>query len=276
MRALIASGFGLLAIAALPQGAGGAEFDDDVFENRKLQVRFTVPEGWTLTRQTGYPSLLAFVSRGGARISLSYTRLARQQKVIQVLADNNRALETLGLKTSDAKRVKRLGHKLWQTVAQSKDGSKRNHQVYLSAGQVIYILTLSCKAADERRGLADVDYIIESLKMKRWALPQEALVRERGRSRGKAQRPFGGKDLGGRDLGGRELGGRELGGRELGGREFGGKELGGKEKATPDQGPREVTDRARKRPASGPVSRPAAPQRPGGPSETSSRSRQKS
>lgn len=171
-----------LALALLgPRRGHGSDLDGDIFEDRKLEVRFTVPEGWQLTRQTGYPSLLAFVGRNSSRIALSYTRLARQQKTIQIVTDNARALEALGLRVEQPQNTDRLGRKLWHVRARTADGKRSNQQLYVPAGQVIYILTLSAPSSEIQRAQLDLDYLLASLKFKRWPLADEGLVQEQGR-----------------------------------------------------------------------------------------------
>lgn len=180
----------LLAAALLgPRRGHSSDLDGDIFEDRKLEVRFTVPEGWQLTRQTGYPSLLAFVGRKSARIALSYTRLARQQKTIQIVTDNARALEALGLRVEPPQNTDRLGRKLWHVRARTADGKRSNQQLYVPAGQVIYILTLSAPSSEIQRAQLDLDYLLASLKFKRWPLTDEGLVQEQGRQGAQKKEP---------------------------------------------------------------------------------------
>ncbi|MCK5796380.1 MAG: hypothetical protein KAI47_04310, partial [Deltaproteobacteria bacterium] len=181
MRRLWAIAF--VAFFLLPSPRAQAnELDGDLFENRKLQVRFAVPEGWTLTLQTGYPSLLAFISRKDARIALSFTRLERQQKLIQVVTDNNRALQELGMRVQAPTRLVRFSHQLWRGIAKTADGARINRQLFIPKGEVIYILTLSCPTRGEHPNIQDLDYVLESFKAKHWALPIEVTVRDRSRS----------------------------------------------------------------------------------------------
>jgi hypothetical protein len=172
---------------AVPRDAAALDFslDTDVYENRKLGVSFAVPEGWRLSRHTGYPSLLAIVTRDKARICLSQATLKRQQKLVQVVTDNNRALTALRFRiTKSTRRSRRTENgdeqqKTWYVAA--AHGQFESRQYYLPAGRRIYTVTLTAPRARIATLQRDFAYLLDSFRAKAMRYKEEERVNERGK-----------------------------------------------------------------------------------------------
>ncbi|MBW2730990.1 MAG: hypothetical protein JRH20_01285 [Deltaproteobacteria bacterium] len=200
----------LLVVFLSPQvRAGGYQLDGDGFRDNKLRMSFTVPEKWTLSRQTGYPSLLAILTRPqSARMSISLATLERRQSMVQLLSENNRALQALGFVLKASQRTERFGHQLWQLDWTSK--GQRHRQAYIPRGARVYILTLSSSGQSFTGLVMDFDFVLESLKAQSWSLPEESHVKERSRAGGGGARPGRGSMGGSKPLPEMELPEMEL------------------------------------------------------------------
>lgn len=240
----------LLLLIALPAPARaiGYDLDGDAFRDSKLHVSFTVPEGWRLSRQTGYPSLLAILTRpDGSRLSFSLATLERRQSMVQLLTDNKRGLQALRFVLKKSQRTERYGHQLWQLDWSSR--GQRHRQAYIAAGARVYILSLSSEEKGFTNLVADFDFVLESLKARPWTWPEEGYVKERSKAgSGPAPQALPGPMSGPAGEALPELGGSKE----------------NEAPADPLDRPKDVSDRATTRPASKPATRPSSrePRRP--------------
>lgn len=147
--------------------AGALDLDTGTYRDAKLGVKLDVPEGWTLHRHTGYPSLLLILTRGQeASISLSTARFPPNQTMQRFIADNRRGLLAVGFRVFDQKRVMESGRLSWKIRARTRDGAKEVRQRYLPHGTRVFIVTLSCPSRKAEHYNFDLNQTLEALELR--------------------------------------------------------------------------------------------------------------
>lgn len=163
------------------------DLDSTSYTNRKLGVRLEVSEGWQITEQTGYPSMLALVFQPGTttQIALSVDRLpkaaarphgrSRNRQVAAAVpdvakvgvrvAENKKGFASVGLRVFSARLVSRQGRQLWTIAAETKDGKTQVRQRYLKHRDLALIFTLRCKTSELKKQVEELDQIISGLKL---------------------------------------------------------------------------------------------------------------
>jgi len=177
-----------LFLAAQHAHGQSLALEGDIYRNPKLGLTFTVPEGWRMTRQTGYPSIVAKLYRRHSRsqLAISVAELGKAQGLKGLLQANVGAMATRGIKVLSADPIERMGRRLWLVVAQfspPKGPPVALRQLYMRGATGAVIITLACPPKRLSTRLADLDYLLESLKLgpglDRSAPEDEDIVEER-------------------------------------------------------------------------------------------------
>ena len=157
----------LLLVVAIGPPASAAEIDESTYRNRQLGLEINVPEGWRLSRHTGYPSLLALLSWGDpdADVWLSVGKLRQPRQLAAFVADNNRGLEQSALRVTNSRAVTLFDVPSWEVTATTTDGKLELHQTYLAWHQLVLIWTLRFRAAARKQALAELHRLFENIKL---------------------------------------------------------------------------------------------------------------
>lgn len=190
LRALLVV-FGLLA----PQSAG-ALLERDIYRNPSLGVQFTVPEDWMLTSQTGYPSLLALLTRDQAKLSVSLAQRPPKGGIEALVRTDIRAMGALGIIAYASGKVVRARRRVWRVAARSGDGTRELRLLYLVHQKQVFIFTLSSARPRLRALLPDLEYVLESLQLEQEEAQGEKPEVSSGAHRG-SRRPPDTDDRGG-------------------------------------------------------------------------------
>jgi hypothetical protein len=122
--------------------------EDRVYRNRQIGFELTAPEGWRLTTQTGFPSLLLVLlpdQDATDTVSLSLTvRALDGRDLAKYVSGSKRALQKAGLRVLHARAGKMLEQSVWLLGAETRDGRRQIRQVFFKLGQQALTWTLSC------------------------------------------------------------------------------------------------------------------------------------
>jgi hypothetical protein len=156
--------FGLLLVAS-PVWA--IDLDEGTYTNRPVGVQMEVPEGWTLHRQTGYPSLLALLLKPERRSSISLTLGpdGSGQNLVAFVQRNEKGIREVGLTIKGSRAVTMGGRKVWQLDLVDRRGDTAVRQLYLPHGSRTLILTLSTPTRQLKQTLFDLTDTVELLEL---------------------------------------------------------------------------------------------------------------
>ncbi|HJZ85224.1 MAG TPA: hypothetical protein VKN99_08655 [Polyangia bacterium] len=109
----------------------------------RYQVRIDAPAGWTVLRQTAYPSMIAVMThKDGGRLTLSAQR-ARAGDTVEAVAERNRAaLERTGMQTGKVG-PSSIGEGTVELTATTRDGKLQVRQLHFLHGSTEFALTLT-------------------------------------------------------------------------------------------------------------------------------------
>ena len=133
----------LAALLQTARPAGALEYDEGTFRSRQVGVRFEVPEGWTLHRQTGYPSLLTVLFHKAATISLSVGILP-PKGLTSFVESNRKGMDAVGLRVLGSQHTTIGGRQVVRL--ELSHGSTRVRQLYFAHANQVLILTLTTEA----------------------------------------------------------------------------------------------------------------------------------
>lgn len=125
-----------------------------------------LPERWTATNQTGYPSLLAYMFPEGnndVSVSLAVGNLLPQDDLSQVAKRNLTVLRNLGYQVSEEKSIILTKRSVWQAVLTTKNDSPKTMQLYLVHNSQYFVLTYYAPVNQFNSYQADVFQILDSL-----------------------------------------------------------------------------------------------------------------
>jgi|GEM_PF-5588157 hypothetical protein len=137
----------IFAVSLLFSTSALANFlDDTSYTNRQLGISLSVPEGWVITKQTGYPSILAFMlsTDGGGKVALSYARLPAGKTLKRYLKETTRTMQATGFDIKSSKPVRDNGAVAWEVRAKDNLSRLRVLQFYLKRGNSLFVFTLTC------------------------------------------------------------------------------------------------------------------------------------
>jgi hypothetical protein len=156
------------ALALLwPSTSRGVDLDDAIYRNRPLGVKLEVPDGWTLHRQTGFPSILLLLSHkeSNATISLTSAKLPAKTSMKRFLADNSAGLRAIGLRLQSTKQTTLNGRPAWLIHTQAHGGAVELRQVNLPQADRVFVLTLSCPAKEVEQLAFELTRLLEVLEL---------------------------------------------------------------------------------------------------------------
>jgi hypothetical protein len=146
-----------------------AEFDVDetLFRDAKLGVKLPLPEGWTPSTQTGYPSLhlLLFAPDGKSSISLAAGTLAAGQSLRDYVLDSRQSLQRVGVHVTSTAQTSLGSRPIWEIAGQGGKKPVELRQLYLAQGNRIFILTLACSADRLSQSLLDFTETARALQV---------------------------------------------------------------------------------------------------------------
>jgi hypothetical protein len=158
----------------LTASAMALDLDDQSYVNRELGLRFAVPEGWLLSRQTGYPALLAVLTQAHSRarmaLALAGARPDASAAAIEALVRGNlAAMRTVGLWIESATPRKPQPQAGWRVIARrtatDATGPWEVRQLYLPAPRRrLLVLTLAAPQREIKTYLLDRDTLLASLE----------------------------------------------------------------------------------------------------------------
>ncbi|MCA9669969.1 MAG: hypothetical protein KC503_30445 [Myxococcales bacterium] len=169
-----------MAAVLSPSAAWGADYDSTSYKNHRLGIDLTVPEGWTITRQTGYRSMLLLATplqRGKSKpqqgapklaeatIALSYGWLGRRT-LAWFITESKRGLAGVGLGVTSERPAKVLNVRGVWIEARTKDGKQAVLQLYHKHGQRVLVWTLRCPPARLKTLGREIERFIDALKLK--------------------------------------------------------------------------------------------------------------
>jgi hypothetical protein len=137
---------GVVGIAAfglaVSVGNARAEIFANTYRSADYGVEITVPRGFELSEQRGYPGLLAraIEHTSGARLSLAAQRLAPGESARATVERNVGSLKKLGYRINGTT-TGALGAAIVDAV--SPDGKRALRQAYVAQDGFVYILTLA-------------------------------------------------------------------------------------------------------------------------------------
>lgn len=155
----------LLLLPALARGE--LNLDQSTYRNRALSVRVNIPEEWTPSTQTGYPSLLLQLSaaKGQAIISLATGQLARDQDLPGFIQHNKQALQKMGYRELRVIRDKLMpASTVWDLSGRSPDKLSALRQFYMAVARRVFIITLTCPPAEVKQHLYLPAQLLTELK----------------------------------------------------------------------------------------------------------------
>lgn len=163
--------FSLLMLLTVSQPALAADLDADLYRNQRLGLKFAAPPGWLISRQTGFPEIVALLTSKAdrqAQLSVALDTVDHKTPLPKLVAQNNGAMRAVGIKIKSSGRIERLGRHVWRTVAQAKKRNKPAmaiEQLYLQANGRVFILTLSCPARALKQLLPALDSLLDSVEL---------------------------------------------------------------------------------------------------------------
>ena len=165
--------FSLLFVASqlATQLAWAATIDGDLYRNARLGLTLTAPPGWLISRQTGYPEILALMtskSDRNAQLSVAIDSLDPGKTMDKLVAQNNQAMRALGIQVKSTGEVERMGRRVWRVVAVARDRKSPDiaiQQLYINAPAGAVILTLTCPSGALKRHQTALDSLFESVEL---------------------------------------------------------------------------------------------------------------
>ena len=159
-------GVTICLLAALPAHAQRAA--DSVVRDRVVGFKLTTPEGWRLTRQTGYPALLArltWTAWPKVTVQLSAGRLPNGTANLKAYVKrNNLALtRAVKLRIVETRSRRGAGRDGWYVAAETSGGKSQLRQIYLQNGRKVLVLTLRCPKARLGRAEEELQRMLQSL-----------------------------------------------------------------------------------------------------------------
>lgn len=168
----------LVALAFLwPSTSLGVDLDDAIYRNVPLGVKLEIPDGWTLHRQTGFPSILLLLSRkeSSATISLASAKLPAKTSMKRFLADNSAGLRAIGLRLLSTKQAILNSRPAWLIHAKAQGGAVELRQINLPQADRVFVLTLSCPAKEAEQLTFELNRLLEVLEL---SSPEKRETRE--------------------------------------------------------------------------------------------------
>jgi hypothetical protein len=163
--------FSLLIVLIASGPALAVDLDGDLYRNQRIGLKFTAPPGWLISRQTGYPEIVALMTTKTdreARLSVALDAIDRNTPLRKVVAQNNLAMRAVGIQIKSSGRVERLGRQVWRTLARATRHDKSEmaiQQIYLQANGRVFILTLSCPTRALKQHLPALDSLLDSMDL---------------------------------------------------------------------------------------------------------------
>ncbi|MFH1131885.1 MAG: hypothetical protein V1754_11160 [Pseudomonadota bacterium] len=156
----------LLLYCLFPSTSAALDLDETTFRAPKLGIILSAPEGWILTRQTGYPNILALMlaPAGNASISLAVGKLEKDGGLPGYVARNNSALSQIGLRVNTSKPATPAGQTEWEVISQNKQATIEIRQLYFHVGLRVYVLTLTCPHNQREQFISDLDDVVRSFQ----------------------------------------------------------------------------------------------------------------
>jgi hypothetical protein len=142
------------------------DLDETLFRDRKHGVRINIPEGWTPSVQTGYPSLLLLMApiRGEGQLSLAVGLRPSGKSLRDIVSYNNEGIVRLGLRIKSVRPATIFGRQVLEVAASSR-GKIEIRQIYLAEAQRVFILTLSCPSDEVVQLSIELHNILQSLEL---------------------------------------------------------------------------------------------------------------
>jgi len=157
----------IIGLVLLPSVASAIDLDESLFVNRQHGIRLEVPEGWTLSQQTGYPSVLALLLHPKSRacINLTLGTSGSGNDLRGFVLKNRKGLDAIGLRVSASRPSTVRGRAVWQLDISDRRGTTALRQLYLVHGSCALILTLSASSAQIKDHLFDLAQVVELLQL---------------------------------------------------------------------------------------------------------------
>lgn len=171
LLAMLARSPALLAAVLTCVGAAHAaapHHETRVFQHRKPPFRFTVPEGWQLSSQTGYPPLLLRLTRAadGAVVSLALGSPNAREELAAFVARNNQALREIGFRVRSSAAGQLIGYRGWLTAAAAADDARAILQLYLPHGRWVLIWTIVVRRTEIAAAKLELERMLENLSLR--------------------------------------------------------------------------------------------------------------
>ena len=166
----------LLSVRALP----AESLHQRYYRNRKLGLEFVLQEGWVVSRQTGYPQILAIILHEASDTTISLAMGARpvragdkpqlSQENIRLLlqrrqSEDARALTKVGLRVADKRADRRFGN---PAIAQQLSAQRKPelflYQLYTYWRGRALIWTLRCRASAKDAMLVALERVLSSVR----------------------------------------------------------------------------------------------------------------
>jgi hypothetical protein len=143
------------------------DLDEGVYTAPDLGLILRLPPGWTATDQTGFPDirLVLKIPRSDAAISVAAGRIPPKGTIHDLIAQNRKGMEAIGLTTDTAHKGNIAGFSGWllEGVAAAKERAVR--QLYVVNGPHTIIFTLACEQ-DALSALAEeLTYILKGAEV---------------------------------------------------------------------------------------------------------------
>jgi hypothetical protein len=146
---------------------GAEEVDDTHYRDRSLGLSVTAPEDWVVTRQTGYPDILAIMlpAAGDGMISISLAQLGAGQGLANFVQQNRHAMEQVGITivTSAAPRSDDQLH--WDLKGFNPTSRWHLRQYYLADRNRVIVLTLTAPANRMEPYSAQLNVVLDLLEV---------------------------------------------------------------------------------------------------------------
>jgi hypothetical protein len=132
--------------------------------SERHQVRIDAPLGWTVLKQTAYPSVVAIMThREGGRLTLSAQKTRPGETVEALVASNRPALEQQGV-VIDRVAPSSAGEGVTELTGHSRNGRIALRQIYGIRGSWGFVLTLSGPPSKMTQFAHDLELAWHSLR----------------------------------------------------------------------------------------------------------------